>query len=375
MMNTTLAQRVCSVLINSHNTKRPLMLASWHAMRARISLVDFVLDVRDARLPLSSQCDILDTSFTSRRIILFNKLDLALPLPSLSKEWMAHFQSQNFATCGVNSHNKHSIQQLLNFLQGQVRSLRKTDPERNTITMMLCGVPNVGKSALANALHQIGRISAAEKGKLKHAVVSPFPGETKSISSLKVIHDRADHMAQEFQIASHPSIYILDTPGLLPPKMTDCNVYAKLALTGAIEDSLVGEKLLAQLFLSILNLSNEHQKWKKQSTLELAPLVKDDKTDNLVSNKTRKDDSSTDHTKDSVVLSVRSRLAEAISSFKGNLQEEEDMMRLIEVEFLSLREAFNVYTGSDEEIDYKVAVKLLNLYRTGRLGQYILDSL
>ncbi|XP_074312377.1 DAR GTPase 2, mitochondrial isoform X2 [Silene latifolia] len=355
MMSSTLAQRIGSVVINkAGHTKTPVMAAAaWHAMRARIPLVDFVVDVRDARLPLSSESHILNTSLTSRRIIVFNKLDLAVP--SLIKEWMTHFESRNFATCGVNSHNKQSIQ------QGQVRSLRKTDRERNTITMMLCGIPNVGKSALANALHQIGRISAAEKGKLKHAVVSPFPGETKSISSLK--------------IASHPSIYILDTPGLLPPKMSDCNVYAKLALTGAIGDSLVGEKLLAQLFLSILNLSNEHHKWEKLSTFKEAPLVKDDITDKPVSNKTQTKDFSTDHTKDSVVLSVRSRLAEAISSFKGNLHEEKDMMRLIEVEFLSLREAFNVHKGSDEDIDHKVAVKLLNLYRTGRLGQYILDNL
>ncbi|KAF5197518.1 Dar gtpase 2 protein [Thalictrum thalictroides] len=83
--------------------------------------------------------------------------------------------------------------------------------------MMLVGIPNVGKSALANSLHQIGRISAAEKGKLKHTVVSPEPGETKSISSLK--------------IASHPNIYILDTPGVLLPDSLDIEMGSKLALT------------------------------------------------------------------------------------------------------------------------------------------------
>ncbi|KAK9714276.1 hypothetical protein RND81_06G083500 [Saponaria officinalis] len=351
-----LAKQVGTVVRNrvGHITT-PLMAAASRAIRDRLPLVDFVID-----LPFSSECDILlDSSSSSRRIIVFNKLDLAVS--SLAKECIQHFERQNFAAFGVNSHNITSVQQLLNFLQCQVRSLTKTDPERNTITMMLIGIPNVGKSALANALHQIGRISAAEKGKLKRAVVSPFPGETKSISSLKV--------------ASHPNIYILDTPGVLPPQMSEIDVCAKLALTGAIGDSLAGEKLLAQLFLSILNMSKEHQKWQKLSTFEDAPLIKDEITGNSERNKSWRDDLSTDHTKDSVVLSVRRRLAEAISSFKGNIHEDDDMVRLIEEELFSLRKAFNLCKEPDEDIDHKVAVKLLNLFRTGRLGHYMLDSL
>lgn len=117
--------------------------------------------------------------------------------------------------------------QFLNFLQARVRELKKSGHSSHATTMMLVGIPNVGKSALANSLHQIGRISAAgmkfswaadpgivwtssycylsnykeflfvkfwrtahltEKGKLKHAVVSSQPGETKNISSLKVCY-------------------------------------------------------------------------------------------------------------------------------------------------------------------------------------------
>ncbi|XVE95600.1 hypothetical protein REPUB_Repub02eG0112600 [Reevesia pubescens] len=102
--------------------------------------------------------------------------------------------------------------------------------------------PNVGKSALANSLHHIGRISAAEKGKLKHSIVSPHPGETKDISSLK--------------IGSHPNIYLLDTPGILSHTIHDAELCSKLGLTGAIADSLIGQKELAQYFLGILNSSD-----------------------------------------------------------------------------------------------------------------------
>lgn len=165
----------------------PFMAAASHAVSQRITSVDFVLDIRDARIPLSSECELLrrlSSSSSSRRIIVLNKVDLASR--SGAKEWISYFKQGNKPAFSVNSHNKDNIQEFLNFLQGQVRALKKAEPEKHTITMLLVGIPNVGKSALANSLHQIGRISATEKGKLKHAIVSPLPGETKGISSLKI---------------------------------------------------------------------------------------------------------------------------------------------------------------------------------------------
>ncbi|PHT57396.1 Calpain-type cysteine protease DEK1 [Capsicum baccatum] len=76
---------------------------------------------------------------------------------------------------------------LLNFLQARVRELPKIGHGDQTITLILFGIPNVGMFSPANSLHQIGRISAAENGRLKHAVASPRPGETKNISGLKVL--------------------------------------------------------------------------------------------------------------------------------------------------------------------------------------------
>lgn len=145
--------------------------------------------------------------------------------------------------------------QFLNYLQARVRELKKSDYPNFTATIMLVGIPNVGKSALANSLHKIGRISAAgmvywflhvktivsynswneifrpngrtlvnnisltfyvlfmffhmgdhltEKGKLKHALVSPDPCETKDIRSLKVIR------VHSFLLTSsgHPFVWV-----------------------------------------------------------------------------------------------------------------------------------------------------------------------
>ncbi|XP_060174112.1 DAR GTPase 2, mitochondrial isoform X2 [Lycium barbarum] len=327
----------------------PHMAAASRAITERIPLVDILLEVRDARIPLSSTCELIKHhSPSSRRIIILNKTDLAHHIQL--KEWLKYFEQQKCLVFGVNSHNKDNIKELLNFLRARVRELPKIGHGDQTITLMLVGIPNVGKSALANSLHQIGRISAAEKGRLKHAIVSPHPGETKNISGLK--------------IASHPSIYVLDTPGVFPAEILDAEVCSNLALTGAIKDCLVGEVELAEYFLSIFNSCDEYKKWVKLSLSgadDVSELERRQKRQYL-----------TDHTQDFTVNKVRRTLFETVSSFNGNLQDEEIMLQLIKAEFAVLGDAFNLPSDSDDYVR-KVAAKLLNLYRTGRLGHYTLD--
>ncbi|XP_022864200.1 DAR GTPase 2, mitochondrial isoform X2 [Olea europaea var. sylvestris] len=314
----------------------PHMAAASRAIADRIPLVNFVIEVRDARIPISSECEQLRNFPPSlRRIIVLNKTDLA----------------------------NRSQMEFLNFLQARVRELKKLDSSGHTITLMLVGIPNVGKSALANALHQVGRISAAEKGKLKHAVISPYPGETKNITS--------------FKIASHPNIFVLDTPGVLPPEVTDDRVCSNLALAGAIRDCVVGEIELAQYFLSILSLSDEYKKWGKLVVVENGRASINQGASILASSESGKRQDRqypTDHTQDFIVNNVRRALFEAISSFAGNAENEEDLARLIEVEFKVLHRVFHLPKEFDHDENYGiVATKLLNLYRTGRLGHYTLD--
>ncbi|KAL6502300.1 hypothetical protein OROHE_024578 [Orobanche hederae] len=228
----------------------PHMAAASRAIAERIPLIDLVVEVRDARIPLSSEyMQLSKFPSSSNHVIVLNKMDLANR--SQTKEWMIFFQEQKCMVFGVNSHNRDNIKEFLTFLQARVRELKRKDDSGHTITLMLVGIPNVGKSALANSLHQVGRIAAAEKGKLKHSDVSPHPGETKTISSLK--------------IASHPNVYVLDAPGVLTPDFISDEVCSKLALTGAINNDVVGEVELAQYFLSILSSSEEYKKWGKLS--------------------------------------------------------------------------------------------------------------
>ncbi|KAH6767565.1 P-loop containing nucleoside triphosphate hydrolases superfamily protein [Perilla frutescens var. hirtella] len=332
------------------------MAAAARAIEERVPLVDLILEVRDARIPLSSEFLQLRKFPSANRIIVLNKADLAHR--SETKEWLRCFEEQKCMAFGVNSHNRDNIREFLTFLKARVRELKRKNDHADAITLMLVGIPNVGKSALANSLHQVGRISAAEKGRLKHSVVTPQPGETKSISSLK--------------IASHPNIYALDTPSVMPPDVIDDEVCSKLALTGAIKDSVVGEIKLAEYFLSILNMAEEYKKWRKLSSSETGAVLTGDATSSL--GKKHKRQYPTDHTQDFIVNNVRGTLFDLVSSFAGHVQDGEDPARLIHEEFEVLQKVFHLLPLEVKESNYsRVATKLLNLYRTGRLGHYTLD--
>ncbi|KAG9452252.1 hypothetical protein H6P81_005156 [Aristolochia fimbriata] len=336
------------------------MAAASRAISDRIPLVDLVVEIRDSRIPFSSAYKYQGCHPPrSKHVIVLNKTDLANR--SQTQKWIEFFEAQDYGCRGLNSHNKANVKELLNFLQTQVRELKVCE-SNYTATIMLVGIPNVGKSAITNFLHQFGRISAAEKGKLKNATVNPSPGETKDISSYK--------------IASHPNVYVLDTPGVLTPQIFDVEVASKLVLTGAINDSFVGEIELAMYFMAILNSSDEYKRWEKLIPKEDDMLFTDPKqklVEDSSASKPQKRQYRTDHTQDFIVKDVRRSFFETISSFKGSLQNEKEMLGLIETQFVALHEAFRVSSFTGEEGYHRVARKLINLFRTGRLGCYTLD--
>ncbi|XP_010056496.2 DAR GTPase 2, mitochondrial isoform X1 [Eucalyptus grandis] len=342
----------------------PHMAAASRAIAERLPLADLIVEVRDARVPLSSEYELLkNCPSPSRRIVVLNKMDLANS--SRTKEWMRYFELQNCESFAVNSHNRENIKQFLNFLQAKVRELKKMDNSSSTTAIMLVGIPNTGKSALANSLHNIGRISAAEKGKLKHAAVSSQPCETKDISSLK--------------IASNPNVYVLDTPGVLPPVICDFETSSKLALIGTIRDSLAGEKQLAQFFLSILDSGKEYEQWAKLSTAgsgRLSVDFREEYSGSCETETTKKRQYPSDHTQDFIVQDVRRVLYESISSTRVDMRRRKDVLRLIEFQLAALREAFRIPSElGEEDACIRVSEKLLNLYRTGRLGHFTLDDI
>ncbi|KAI4356152.1 hypothetical protein L6164_000197 [Bauhinia variegata] len=348
MATTTLARHLSATIKGMKGSNRvgpwynPHMAAASHAISERISLVDLIVEVRDARIPLSSEYEILKSCSSSlKRIIVLNKMDLADRAEL--QAWMKYFKETNCIAYGVNSHNKENIKQFLSFLQSQVRELKRTDLTSYTATIMLVGIPNV------------------EKGKLRRATVSPEPGETKDIRS--------------FKIGSHPNIYVLDTPGVLPPEVPEIDTCSKLILTGAIKDCMVCKKELARYFLAILNSGEQYKKWANLSNEDDDGSFRNGITENISSSKLdmkQRRQSLADHTQDFIVQNVKRTLFETISSFDGDIRDGEELAVLMSKQFCSLQNTFNISTEC-EGAHVKVAEKLLNLFRTGRLGHYTLD--
>ncbi|NXF77427.1 MTG1 GTPase, partial [Sclerurus mexicanus] len=106
--------------------------------------------------------------------------------------------------------------------------------ESSEFNILVIGVPNVGKSSLINSLRRLH----LKKGKA--TTVGAEPGITKSVLT-------------RIQVCEKPLMYLVDTPGVLPPKLGDVETGMKLALCGAIHDHMVGEDIMADYLLYTLN--------------------------------------------------------------------------------------------------------------------------
>ncbi|GLJ39735.1 hypothetical protein SUGI_0812200 [Cryptomeria japonica] len=342
------------------------MAAATRAIKERLKLADLVLEVRDARIPLSSaNADLQSILSQKRRIIVLNKKDLTNS--NLIQKWTQHFDQHKHCSHFAHAHNKNNINKLLVQVEAQLKEAISRQP---TLLVMVIGIPNVGKSALINSLYQISRIRFPAQEKLKRATVGPLPGVTQDIAG--------------FKIANRPSIYVLDTPGILVPNIPDIDTGLKLSLTGAIKDSIVGEDRVAQYLLAILNTHRIPLHWKDLESKghedsahmfsegrtgdgsEVSPHQKKKKK-NVKSNRMINTE---DHT-----IEVKKALFRTFSGFEGNLENEDDLEHLIESQLIALQKAFRVPPNSGEVGRNKVSKKLVHLYRIGNLGHYILDSI
>lgn len=201
-------------------------------MEENLKKVDFVIEIRDARIPDSSRNPMLDGIIhTKPRLIILSKKDKADP--ELTKEWITYLEKDNVRVIAldlVHENYKAAIVQASKTLCASfIEKQKRRGIKPRALRAMVCGIPNVGKSTMINTL-----------AKRKAAKTADKPGVTKSLQWIKLDKD----------------LELLDTPGVLWPKFDDQQIGLKLALLGSIRDEVVTMDELAMFAVEWLMENN-----------------------------------------------------------------------------------------------------------------------
>lgn len=197
-------------------------------MQEDIKLIDLIIELVDARVPLSSRNpDIDEIGKNKARLILLNKADLADE--TQNEAWKAYFQEKGFYVVKVDSRNGAGMKMVQNVIQEACKEKTERDRKRGIknrpIRAMVAGIPNVGKSTFINTF--AGKACAKTGNK---------PGVTKGKQWIRL----------------NKNVELLDTPGILWPKFEDQEVGKRLAFIGSIKDDILNMEELALELISYL---------------------------------------------------------------------------------------------------------------------------
>ncbi|GLB59368.1 ribosome biogenesis GTPase YlqF [Cytobacillus sp. NCCP-133] len=212
----------------------------------KLKLIDIIFELVDARIPYSSRNPMIDEIVQHKpRLVLLNKADMADR--EATKQWIRHFEEQGIKALAINSQAGHGMKEIVSasqeILQEKFDRMKAKGVKPRAIRAMIVGIPNAGKSTLINRL-----------AKKNIAKTGNTPGVTKAQQWIKVGKD----------------LELLDTPGILWPKFEDQEVGLKLALTGAIKDTILNLQDVAVYALRFLE-KRYPEKMKERYQLEEIP--------------------------------------------------------------------------------------------------------
>lgn len=197
-------------------------------MQEDIRLIDLVIELVDARVPLSSRNPDIDEMGKGRaRLILLNKSDLADEKGN--EAWVRFFEQKGFFVLKVNSRSGAGLKAINGVVQEACKEKLERDRRRGIknrpVRAMVVGIPNVGKSTFINSY--AGRACAKTGNK---------PGVTKGKQWIRL----------------NKGLELLDTPGILWPKFEDQDVGMRLAMIGSIRDEILNTDELALSLIGFL---------------------------------------------------------------------------------------------------------------------------
>jgi len=204
------------------------MYGSFERMKARVHRMDAVVEVHDCRIPSSGRNNLLANLGLAFKphVLVMNKKDMLSEEQCFSVNKTLLNRCENlkhilWTNCKNQSTNVKAFLQLKEILIRELQAqTRLGSIHKDYYTIMVVGIPNVGKSSLINSIRSISL------GKQKSMRVAPQPGVTK-------------HVEERILINEVPPIYLIDTPGVLPPRVQDLESGMKLALCYCVPPSVI----------------------------------------------------------------------------------------------------------------------------------------
>ena len=192
-------------------------------VQERLKLVDVIVELLDARIPISSRNETLyKLSKDKTRLVVLTKTDLADPTET--KKWIEYFEKQGFSAIFANLNNQSDVAKIIKNVEklGEKKNQKYVSKgmKPQPVRAMILGIPNVGKSTLINKIS--GRHAASVQNK---------PGHTKAQQWIKV--------SKQFEL--------LDTPGILPPSFSNSKDAINLALVGSINSEILPNDELSKI--------------------------------------------------------------------------------------------------------------------------------
>ena len=184
-------------------------------MQENLKLVDIVIELRDARLPLSSANPMIEEIIGQKpRLLVLTKRDMADP--KVLNDWLRYFKAHGIEVLAIDATHddlkKLIVPTVKELLRDKLERAKARGIRKKVLRAMICGIPNVGKSTFINGIV-----------KKRAAKVENRPGVTRSLSWIRLNED----------------LELLDTPGVLWPRLEDQEAAKKLVLIGSIKDEVV----------------------------------------------------------------------------------------------------------------------------------------